>query len=494
MDTLQNLASTRLSKGNSQKAFGGRTEVLITGLILAIVGAMVGGTFEKGTLTNYMGFGMLLVGIAVFVVGICSVFTTNIEARTRRENPDFFRGKKRLPIYNSIWAIGAGLILAVLGSMLASVFDRALLINTVGFGMLLTGIGVSVLGLSSVALETVKIELLRDQPSKVKTPRALLFSIISLGLGFVFLIIGTILAESYAKDTLFNDSGFGMLIAGIAILCLGAAGTAVTLLKARLYRQSEVSNEPQPQIVFGSIWAIGIGIMFLIIGLILTGNFAKNTFMNYTGFGMLLAGAGVFVYGLFETAKASAMGYLNYRSSRKNIHTKRATQPRSRVLQFSFFWKNMVRTSSIFNLAGIIASVCILFFSIWQLDMIVSGPVWWSSEEQGMGYGWSHPNGAYANDYFQCFMWKTTIGQAYDTLFMLIFISFIVMFLSAYFWPKKDRISALKQNKQEETEPVKDPQYTQETTPTQPKETTPETEQPAVATTIYEEIKVHTDY
>jgi hypothetical protein len=69
----------------------------------------------------------------------------------------------------------------------------------------------------------------------------------------------------------------------------------------------------------------------------------------------------------------------------------------------------------------------------------VSGPVWWSSGEYGTGNGWSHPNGAYANDYFQCFIWKTTIGQAYDTLFMLIFIAFIVMFLSAYFWPKHDR-------------------------------------------------------
>ena len=98
------------------------------------------------------------------------------------------------------------------------------------------------------------------------------------------------------------------------------------------------------------------------------------------------------------------------------------------------------------NLAGIMVAMGLLFFSLWQLDLIVSGPVWWSSGVHGTGSGWSHPSGAYSNDYFQCFLWKTTIGQAYDTLFMLIFISFIILFASAFFWPRsrgKDAILSL---------------------------------------------------
>jgi len=87
----------------------------------------------------------------------------------------------------------------------------------------------------------------------------------------------------------------------------------------------------------------------------------------------------------------------------------------------------------LYNLAGIMGAMSLLFFGIWQLDLIVSGPVWWSAN----GSGWSHPNGAYADDYFQCFLWKTTIGQAYDTLFLLIFISFIVLFVSVFLWPRK---------------------------------------------------------
>jgi hypothetical protein len=423
-----------------------KTEALIIGLVLAIVGSIVASSFEKGTLTNYAGFGMLLAGIAAFVAGACSLFSTSLEDRLRKENPDFCKGKKRLSICSSIWATGAGVILAVLGSMLASTYDRALLLNTVGFGMLLAGIGVSVLGLSSVALGTVRMELPRNQHSELKIPRMLLFDITSLGLGIVFLVVGTILAGSYAKETMLNDAGFGMLIFGVAILSLGASGTAVAMLKARFYPEDEEADESHPRNIFGSIWAIGIGTMLLIIGLILSGNYEKNSLMNYTGFGLLLSGAGVFVYGLFETSKASAMGYLNYRLTRNSMKQARrvARNQQSRIDQFRFFWTNMVRSSAVFNLVGVIAAVCILFFSLWQLDLIVSGPVWWSSEEKGLGYGWSHPSGAYSNDYFQCFVWKTTIGQAYDTLFMLVFISFIVMFLSAYFWPKQDRIFTLK--------------------------------------------------
>jgi hypothetical protein len=95
-----------------------------------------------------------------------------------------------------------------------------------------------------------------------------------------------------------------------------------------------------------------------------------------------------------------------------------------------------VKTSAVLNLAGAMFALGLLFFSLWQLDLIVSGPVWWSSGSQGTGTGWSHVNGAYSNDYFQCFLWKTTVGQAYDTFFLLIFISFIVLFASAFFWPR----------------------------------------------------------
>ena len=150
---------------------------------------------------------------------------------------------------------------------------------------------------------------------------------------------------------------------------------------------------------------------------------------------MLLAGTGVFVYGIFETARISAMGYL---SSRRN-NTCNEDLALKKKEKFSIRMKNfrsyLVTTRAVLNIAGIMVAMGLLFFSLWQLDLIVSGPVWWESSPKGQGWSWSGP-GAYANDYFQCFLWKTTVGQAYDTLFMLIFISFIVLFASVFFWPR----------------------------------------------------------
>ena len=115
---------------------------------------------------------------------------------------------------------------------------------------------------------------------------------------------------------------------------------------------------------------------------------------------------------------------LNLKSNHRNNLKNSKTRPR----------RKQAKTNAIINLAGIMVATCLLFFSLWQLDLIVSGPVWWQASPDGAGWSWAGP-GAYSKDYFQCFLWKTTVGQAYDTLFMLIFISFIVLFASTFFWP-----------------------------------------------------------
>jgi hypothetical protein len=69
------------------------------------------------------------------------------------------------------------------------------------------------------------------------------------------------------------------------------------------------------------------------------------------------------------------------------------------------------------TLVFLIVSFSILhMFSVWQLDLIVCSPVW--------NYGWIQPAPRYADQPFQCWLWHTTIGEAYDTLFFLNFISF----------------------------------------------------------------------
>lgn len=71
----------------------------------------------------------------------------------------------------------------------------------------------------------------------------------------------------------------------------------------------------------------------------------------------------------------------------------------------------------------VLVALCIVVhqFAIWQLDLICVRPVWEP--------GWCHPIGRYADDYFQCWLWKTTVGEAYDTLLFLNFISFFGLIL-----------------------------------------------------------------
>jgi len=65
-----------------------------------------------------------------------------------------------------------------------------------------------------------------------------------------------------------------------------------------------------------------------------------------------------------------------------------------------------------------------LMFSLWQLDMICVNPVW--------NEGWCHPVGRYADDYFQCGPWKTTIGEAYDTLLALSVTALLLAVVSTF--------------------------------------------------------------
>ncbi len=89
------------------------------------------------------------------------------------------------------------------------------------------------------------------------------------------------------------------------------------------------------------------------------------------------------------------------------------------------------------NIVGVISAfilgVFMNVFGLWQLDLIVCGPVWWGDAT----HGWSIAS-RYADQYFQCFFWKTTVGQAYDTLFMIIFFSgvlpLVLLFVSLWFW------------------------------------------------------------
>ena len=422
-----------------QESLSGKTQAILIGLILAIIGAIIGNSFAKDSLTNYTGFGMMLAGIAIFVFGIASTAATGIKMRLSREEPSLVKVRKPRVLFVSIWTIGLGVVLTALGYLLSNTFAQESIINLSGYRMLLGGAAVLVVGAAGIILSTAQVHRVKTPGGrmtlKIKQPNGMLVGGLSLGIGIIVTVAGTVVAGSFVKDSLFNYVGFGALLVGVGFLSGGVSQTVVENLKTRWNLNEYCPGENEPRIMLGGIWAICIGAMLVIDGSLIASSYAKTSLMNYGGFGMLLAGTGVFVYGIFQTARISALSAMGYLSSRRSRVPCEPVQKEKLSLRFKRGGRNLVRTSAVFNLAGVMVAMGLLFFSLWQLDLIVSGPVWWQSSPYGQGWSWPGP-GAYANDYFQCFLWKTTIGQAYDTLFLLIFISFIVLFVSVFFWSR----------------------------------------------------------
>jgi hypothetical protein len=415
-----------------------KTKVIVIGIVLAIIGSLISSAYAKETITNYAGFIMLLTGITTFVIGVFATATAYLTTHICQKTPANIKLKKTRILFLNIWLIGIGIVLAVVGFLLGSAYAGYIImnnisINDISYYLQLTGTTVFSIGAAGAAVITL-MQRKKQAGIKVAKPRVLFSSIISIGIAVVLIIGGSMLAGSYEKESIMNYSGFGTLLAGIAILSIGIAKMVVTILKKRLYPNGKLGGN-RPRLIFGSIWAMSIGLMLLINGSLIASSYEKNSIMNYSGFGMLLAGTSVFIYGLFETARISTLGYLSSKRDSANVDTESLKQKEKLPVRLKNSWKNLVKTSAILNLIGIMVGIGLLFFSLWQLDLIVSGPVWWASSPSGQGWNWPGP-GAYADSYFQCFLWQTTVGQAYDTLFMLIFISFIVVFASAFFWPK----------------------------------------------------------
>lgn len=70
-------------------------------------------------------------------------------------------------------------------------------------------------------------------------------------------------------------------------------------------------------------------------------------------------------------------------------------------------------------------------FSVWQLDLILEEPVWNTQKFI------EEVNGTiYAKCPFKCWLWIGTIGEAYDTLFFINFISYfgtVILFVYLFY-------------------------------------------------------------
>jgi len=102
--------------------------------------------------------------------------------------------------------------------------------------------------------------------------------------------------------------------------------------------------------------------------------------------------------------------------------------------------KSLIRKYGL-NIVGVLFSAILLVFAIWQLDIICVGRVWGSVEENIEFYTWLKEQNYHSlSEYpFQCFLWVTTIGRAYDTLLFLIFTAYVLLFVSLITWKVEER-------------------------------------------------------
>ncbi len=147
------------TKKKGQEAPSSKAKVIVIGLVLAIIGSVISSSYAKATLTNYAGFGMLLAGIAVFVFGVCATATATMETRFSQAKSASVRVNKPKTLCLSIWAIGIGVALSTIGSILGGTYAKNTIINDAGFGMLLTGICFFVLGIFGTLLGMLQTNL-----------------------------------------------------------------------------------------------------------------------------------------------------------------------------------------------------------------------------------------------------------------------------------------------------------------------------------------------
>ena len=177
--------------------------------------------------------------------------------------------------------IAFGLFLLLFGSGLGNFFAKFTLGNYLGFGMFLAGIAVIVFGGFGIVATFLR---------EVKHLQFSSRGVWVIATGLSSFILGSILGGSFAKYTLENNVGGGMLFSGIALMIIGVVGTTITYAKA-------YSKSVQARKTF--VVLIAFGVLLFLFGSGLGNFFAKYTLGNYLGFGMFLAGIAAIIFGGF---------------------------------------------------------------------------------------------------------------------------------------------------------------------------------------------------
>jgi ribosomal protein L40E len=140
--------------------------VIAVGVVLAVIGSVIGGTWARYTLMNDVGFVMLWVGVGVLVFGAFGVITSFIKERFKMKKPKF--------LFASVWVIAVGVVLAVVGSVVGSTWARYTTMNDMGFAMLWVGVGVLVFGAFGIVSAFARARLDKETEPEVSSPLRLM--------------------------------------------------------------------------------------------------------------------------------------------------------------------------------------------------------------------------------------------------------------------------------------------------------------------------------
>lgn len=204
--------------------------------------------------------------------------------------------KLQKPLLSGIGVLVAGIVVAAAGSSLCGTWAKYTLQNYVGFGVLSTGVILLVAGFFLAAEGGFKTMLAREErmspwlPPRFKeiSPLTLFDNVHALACGVALTIVGSMTAGNWAKFSIQNYLGYGLLLTGVGCLVVGAAGIAA----AYILGTKRAS-------LFNSVLSVVAGAAMFLIGSATAAEWANNTSPNYVGFGAMLLGMFILSFGAF---------------------------------------------------------------------------------------------------------------------------------------------------------------------------------------------------
>ncbi len=235
--------------------------------------------------------------------------------------------KRERPFLNGVVAIIVGAILLVAGSVVCSTYAKLSIQSYLGFSVLAAGIIVTVIGAFKTA-EGIFRRILSKELRYPKwlpprfadiSPAALFRNLQIVSYGVALALVGSVTASLFAKYSIENYVGFGLLLTGAAAIIFGVVGVSAAYILGVKHATP----------MFSGFRIMADGLALCVVGSIIAQFSAKYTAENYVGFGMLLIGVFPMSFGVFKVINEAIKEYLNKARLTKTIRVNQKSLFRS---------------------------------------------------------------------------------------------------------------------------------------------------------------------